>query len=142
MIAAAATKESCIALCSTQNETILLIINNWSRLYQIPEDIISMLLLFIKSSSVYSTGKKSGSGQNNEQELENEHGWNINKIEALENKYITKVACGNFHTLFLEENGSVWSTGYERDGRLGLGPVLSVVEKNYPLYHQDLIYHK
>ena len=44
-----------IALCSSDNNTLLKIINNWCRLYTVPDDILSLLILFSKFSKVYST---------------------------------------------------------------------------------------
>ena len=38
---------------------------------------------------------------------------------------IRSVACGYSHTLFLDENGDVWSTGVNRQGQLGCGDDLS-----------------
>ena len=34
---------------------------------------------------------------------------------------IKSVYCGYYHTLILENDGTLWSTGYNDDGRLGLG---------------------
>ena len=51
--------------------------------------------------------------------MKNPRGWNA--IESLQDLFITKIACGAYHTLFLEDNGNVWATGYESNGRLGIG---------------------
>ena len=121
VITAAATTESCVILCSTNTENMTIIINNWSRVYQIPQDIITILLSYTKSTTVYSTGNGSGSGQDQDEELENEYGWN--EIEVFNDKNIIKISCGQYHTLFLEDNGTLWSSGHTGGGRLGLGDV-------------------
>eukprot|EP01084_Bolivina_argentea_P198973 340549_1 len=42
-------------------------------------------------------------------------------IESLNNHYIDQIECGNDHTIFLENNGSVWSIGDNCYGQCGLG---------------------
>ena len=44
-----------LALCSSDNTKLTSIITHWCRLYSIPDDIISLLIMFSKYSKVYST---------------------------------------------------------------------------------------
>ena len=70
-----------LALCSTDNEQLILIITNWCRYYHVAEDIMQLLMLFCKYTSVYST--KNGLGflgsrqSENPLELVKECGWNM-----------------------------------------------------------------
>ncbi|CAG9808552.1 unnamed protein product [Chironomus riparius] len=47
----------------------------------------------------------------------------INRLipELFENKRIKDIACGQDHTMFLTENGEVYSCGWSADGQTGLG---------------------
>eukprot|EP00935_MAST-01C_sp_MAST-1C-sp1_P001570 g1570.t1 len=36
-------------------------------------------------------------------------------------KTVRAVVCGDYHTMFVREDGSVWATGYNHKGQLGLG---------------------
>ena len=40
----------------------------------------------------------------------NDNGWN--KVDFFEDKTIVKIELGAVHTIFLEDNGTVWSCGY------------------------------
>ena len=118
------------ALCTTNNQEILLIIRSWSREYDIPEDVTNILFLFININKVYSTltSRYSGGGHDKDAEFEHEYGWN--EIEIFKNKHIIQIALGFAHSLFLEENGTVWSYGYgNKRGETGLG--IDVTEYTY-----------
>ena len=49
------------------------------------------------------------------------------KLKALSNIRICDVSCGMRHTLFLEDNGNVYSTGCGKKGQLGLGETVKKV---------------
>lgn len=36
-------------------------------------------------------------------------------------KDITRIICGYFHTFLIKQDGTVWATGYNGYGQLGLG---------------------
>ena len=42
-------------------------------------------------------------------------------VNSFEDKNIIKFDVGFHHSMFLEENGVLWSCGYWRNGQLGLG---------------------
>ena len=110
-----------IALCSTNDKQILSIIQNWCRTLSVPQDIINLLRTFTKSSTVYATTKRLGTGHPKDIELENKNVWN--KVQFFDNKYIVKIAVGRSHTLFLEDNGIIWASGYNfTDFALGWAP--------------------
>ena len=105
-------RKFCIALCSTNNEQLLLIITNWCRLYNVHEDVISLLIMFTKVSSVFSTTdhlKLIGCGHEWDAELPNKYGWN--EIMILKNKNIIKIAAGERMSFFLEDTGVLWTCG-------------------------------
>ena len=98
-----------IALCTTQNDHILMIIQNWSRQYQTPQDIINLLLSFTKLSIIYATSTHPGVGHPQHIELTNKFTWN--QVHFFDDKNIIKIAVGGGHTLFLDQNGNIWSCG-------------------------------
>ena len=108
-----------IALCSSNNEQILTILTNWGRIYTIPNDIMKLLILYTKTTTIYSTTNIAGSGHEEDQIFDNEYGWNEVKIFKQENVNIIKIAISKEHSLFLDDSGLVWSCGEKRDGRLG-----------------------
>ena len=148
VIDAAAAEDCCIILCSTNDEEIMNVINNWSRLYRVSQDIISLLFLFIKSTTVYSTTKCPGSGQDPDKELPNEHGWN--KIESLRNISIVKISAGLTHTMFLKDDGILYASGDTTYGKLGLGDIednffqlpteQGLIQVDHPVHNQWTIH--
>ena len=44
-----------------------------------------------------------------------------NKVDSLSNQHIVKISVGYCHSLFVNDNGDVWSCGYEYSKYLGLG---------------------
>ena len=99
-----------IALCASNNEQLMMIITNWCRLHQAPDDIAALLLSFCKKSIVYSTTNKLGSGHPVNAEVKNKYGWN--EIEELKDHNIIQIAANNSpNTLFLENNGTLWYCG-------------------------------
>ena len=116
-IDARATKNCCIALCSSNNSILCMIIQNWSRLHTVPDDIITILMTYSKSTTIYSSTNESGSGHPKNAELKNENGWN--EVEFFKDKYIVKMETGDDHTIFLDSAGEVYGCG----GKLGLGDI-------------------
>ncbi len=108
-----------IAICSDNNPNFMVIIANLSRLHSLPQDIMSMVVLYCKSSKVYATTKEGGTGHLQDIELKDEYGWN--EVDAFKDVNIIKIAVGQYHSLFLEESGVLWTCGYYKYGRLGLG---------------------
>ena len=118
VIQAKATLTCCIALCSSNNDILCKIIQNWSRLYAVPDDVVSILLLFSKSTTVYSTTKKPGSGHPKHSILPNENDWNV--VKFFDDKHVIKIDTGEDHTVFLDDTGTVYSCGNSYMARLGL----------------------
>lgn len=52
----------------------------------------------------------------------------VHRIEELNGRKITGITCGQDHSLFLLDNGSVFSCGWGADGQTGLGHYKSVDE--------------
>ena len=112
------TSFSCsVALCSSHNVKILkTIINNWCRLYchsesrfhTVPEDIISLLVIFSKFNSVYSTAYD-GHGHGDKYPKKKYFGWK--EIEELSNKNIIKVAACSIYVWYLGADGVVYACG-------------------------------
>ena len=117
-----------IALCTSNNQQCIQISINWCRIYKVPQDIINILISFLKSTQVLATTGKQvsyGSGHAQDAKFANKYGWNDVKI--FKNKTIIQIAAGEHHTLFLEENGVVWCCGYVSGGTFGICDVKDVV---------------
>ena len=110
-----------VALCGSYHQHTLLIISNWCRLYHIPTDLLDLLVLYTKSTSVYSTTNQLGSGHPMNIPIENTSPWN--KIELFETQRINiiKITISDDRSFFIDDTGVVWvcGSGYEY---LGLGP--------------------
>ena len=109
-----------IALCSSNNQQCIQISMNWCRIYKAPQDVTNILILFLKSTQVLATTGKQilyGSGHAQDAKFTHKYGWN--EVEIFKNKTIIQIAAGEHHTLFLEENGVVWSCGDCSKGRTG-----------------------
>ena len=65
-----------------------------------------------QGSEVYATNRIAGTGHAKDVKLENEYGWN--KVSFFDDKYIVKIAVGYSHSLFLDDNGTVFASGYNR----------------------------
>ena len=117
-----------IAICSDNNPNFMKVITNWSRLYNLPQDIIKMIVSFCKSTKVYATSREAGTGHL-PAESEQKYGWN--EVAAFSDINIIKIAVGRYHSMFLQENGDLWSCGYSTYGRLGLA--LKMSWKHYQL---------
>ena len=112
-----------IALCLSDNTKLITIIIHWSRLYLIPDDIISLLIMYCKYSKVYSTVYNRSHGHGDKYKPEKDHllyfGWR--EIETLSDKNIIKIIAGQIHSLFLGADGVVYSCGNNTNGECGLG---------------------
>ena len=71
VIEAQSSLSCCFVLCSTDNinKDTLCIIYNWTRLHSIPNDIINILFLFCKQTTIYSTTKTAESGHESDEIL-------------------------------------------------------------------------
>ena len=116
IIQAATPGQGSTVLVSTLNPSISIILTYYSRIYLIPFDIIDLLKLFSKSTKVLSTTTNTASGH----DPDAEHVSLWNEINVFKDKTITKITCGEDFTLFLEDNGMVWSCGDSAFGCLGL----------------------
>ena len=45
----------------------------------------------------------------------------IGRVQGLDEARITRIACGHFHMMALQEDGNIWAWGLGEDGRLGAG---------------------
>eukprot|EP01084_Bolivina_argentea_P026977 50146_1 len=117
-----------LVLCTISSDTVLKISASWYQSSHIPNDIIVMITIFIKTNQVYSTEycEYGGNGQgalNNELFVPGQRvKWR--RIDTFKDKNITKIRCGNFHSLFVEcrdNDTMLWSCGSNICGQLGLG---------------------
>ena len=69
--------------------------------------MIHLLIIFTKSSTVYATTIKAGTGHPQDAKLEAE--WN--QVSFFNDKYVVRIAVGSNYTLFLEDNGIVQASG-------------------------------
>ena len=79
---------------------------HYSRLHKLHDDIINMILVFAKSTTVYTTTEKelSGTGHpNNTHYADADHGWKEVALFKEKNINIMKIAVSLLHTLFLED---------------------------------------
>ena len=107
-----------IAICLNNDPKFILIITNWSRLYSLPQDIKNLIISFMKATEVFATRAEAGTGHLRNAEIVNKNGWNM--VNSFKDKNIVKCAVGSAHSMFLEENGVLWSCGLYATGRLGL----------------------
>ena len=108
-----AGSECCVAICSFVSQQISMIIHNWARSYSTPTDVISVIIMYTKSTKVYSTTNGFGSGHPTNHKLKNKYCWN--EVEFFNDKDILKISAGYKHTLFLDDFGNVYSCGRFRD---------------------------
>ena len=129
VIHATATKSCCIALCWSNDNILCMIIQNWSRLHSVPNDVISIIIMLCKSTSVYSTTNKPGSGHKKDVVLKQVNSWN--EVEFFGDKHIIKIATGDDHVLFLDATGDIWSCGAAKYGQLGVGDTTGFAENDW-----------
>ena len=110
VIDAQATSKCMIVVCAKNINTLDMIIANWCRSYSVPDDIIKLLLSFFRMTTIFSTTNEPGSGHPKHHLLPNKYGWN--EVQFFNDKYITKIKASQYHTLFLDETGVVYSCGY------------------------------
>ena len=107
-----------IAICSHDDPKFIKIIVNWARFYLLPQDLINLVILFLKATKVFATTTLSGTGHLEDDEIINEKGWNV--VDSFRDKNIIKCAVGTHHSMFLQDNGVLWTCGSYRGGELGL----------------------
>ena len=138
VIDAKATSYLCIALCSSNNDILCQIIQNWSRLYSVPDDVTSVIIMFSKTTTIYSTTNSPGSGHPKNYELPNKNGWN--EVEFFNDKNVIKIDAGYYHTLFLDDTGNVYACGKSAsDGRLGIGDVTHLEDDDEELISSKVV---
>ena len=98
-----------IALCATDSDQDIMIINYWSRYYKLPTDITNLIILFNTTNKTYST-RYTYHGGNGLNRKESVNKWY--EIDIFKNKNIIQIGTGYRHSVFLESNGSVWSCGH------------------------------
>lgn len=123
-----------MVLFATSTKELLSIINYWSREHNIPDDVSNLLILFTKTNHVYSTTAKKGSGH---KWSENKSGWNTIEIFGNQHINITQISLGTDYSLFLTEDGNVWSCGMGFFGQLGLGSVDPFAEPRQITYFKE-----
>ena len=66
------------------------------------------------------------------------------KLNNLKNKniYITKVICGDFHTIFLSKSGEIYSCGDFSCGQLRLGNLSDIILINEPKKIEGILQNK
>ena len=103
-----------VALCGIDNEEYVIIMQHWSRLYLLHDDIINIILLFLKLTTVFATTGKELSGNGHPKDPDQadvDHGWKEVAFFRDKNINITKIAVSLLHTLFLDNTGCVWCCG-------------------------------
>lgn len=129
-----------IALCGyppLSMNNIILIIEHWLRIRNegqlidfngksdkyIPNDVILIIKNFHSDKyKIYSTGKPDndyGQDGHASDNTKNRRQWKI--IETLSDQSIMSISCGTFHSLFLDQDGVIWSCGDNGSGQLGFG---------------------
>ena len=100
---------------------ITVVIGVWCRInhVRIPPEIHNIIRNYCKSTKVYSTGNKPGSGHPENTNLGNKYSWN--EIEFFKNCNIIKITVGKYHSVFLNDDGVVFVSGDWTEGGLGLG---------------------
>ncbi len=99
-----------IALCTTNNSELAMIIRRWSRIYNLPTDVAQVIVCFVKCTSVYSTGENEEEGNGHPHGDGDEYQNDWREIEALNGKDIISIAVGDDYSFFLESNGVLWGT--------------------------------
>ena len=107
-----------IALCKSDDYRIVIIIDNWCRLFMVPDDIKSLLIMLTKFSKVYST-IFSAHGHGDKYEKKKYFGWK--EIDSLSDKNIIKINVGDTHSNYLGADGVVYACGDNSNGQCGLG---------------------
>lgn len=119
VIDAASAYNYSLVLCSINTNMIIIY---WSRINLIkimPNDVVNSIKIFYgNTNKVYSTSYSKYGGNGHGKDNKDDGQWK--QIEKLSFKKIIKIAAGSKHSLFLESNGSVWCSGQNNDGQLGL----------------------
>eukprot|EP01084_Bolivina_argentea_P122637 217312_1 len=117
-----------VALCQSYNDELNAIIFHWSRIYNLPNDITNLIVIFSKCFTVYATeySEYGGNGRPKRDKKDCKFDWA--EIETFKDKEIIKIRIGDNHSLFLESNGNLWSCGYNANGELGLGHTNNITE--------------
>eukprot|EP01084_Bolivina_argentea_P028437 52848_1 len=116
-----------IALSQTNNDEIIMVINNWSKhclSKLLPLDIINLLIIYYKvSNKIYATSYSAFGGNGHPRTQRNSYHMNMEwkEIKILMNKNIIKVETGIDHSLFLQDDGTIWCCGNNSVGELGIG---------------------
>ena len=108
-----------VVLCSSDKQETQIIIRNWSRKYNIPSDIVDILVLFCKFNIVYSTTNNPTSGHPQKHVDKGTKMWNEVDIFGKQNVNIIKMEIGECQSFFLDDKGILWACG--RMDRLGFG---------------------
>ena len=103
-----------IAICSDNHPKFILIITNWSRLYSLSQDIINLIISFMQAIEVFATTTEPGTGHLKNDETINKKGWNM--VDSFKDKNIVKCDVGAYHSMFLEDNGVLWTCGLSNTG--------------------------
>ena len=110
--------EYSLALCGSDKQSTVMIIENWCRttLDRISKDVIQLIVNYVRQNVVYSTmyGEYGGNGHGiNDQTKKHKH-WKI--VKALEDSNIVKIRCGNQFSMFLDSDGVLWTAGRNDPG--------------------------
>ena len=120
VVDANATLDCCLALCTPDYDILCMIITHWTRTYSISDDTASVITLFSKSNTVYSTTYHFGSRYPMTYKLPFANGWSEIKYFKENNISITKITCGRYHSLLLDDRGDVYVSGSYDSGNIGI----------------------
>ena len=132
VIDAQSSKRYCIVICKSVNDKQLLIINYWCRLYKIHNDIMDLLMEYLKLNIIYSTTNEPGSGHPQYQQFTDT--WNQIEFFKKNNINVIKIALGDETTFFLDDTGIVWGCCHD--------PLFLGNGKTYDTFsaHRDTVY--
>ena len=120
-------REYSIALCSNISPNTTIIVQFWCRINntEIPEDLMSIIVIYHNINTVLSVGFSGTGGLGHGAGIMSLNKWT--EIEGLRGKQIEKIRVGMYHSFFLDSAGNVWCCGHNNRGQLGMGPSMGNV---------------
>ncbi len=117
-----------MALCGTDRDMIISIINYWCQFQQkqhLNSDIINLIHKFYEINTIYSTTSF--------EDGEKWHNGKWRKVSLFDDRHVLKIRTGLKHSLILEDNGSIWCFGSNTFGELGIGDNTEYEEIDKPM---------
>ena len=124
----------CVALCKSDDKGLSTVIDNYCRVFSVPDDIRSLLVMFCRFTKVY-TNAYTGHGHGDNYETKKYLGWK--EIEYFSDKNIVKFQVGQNFSVYLGADGRVYSCGDNKYGQLGIANDQDVMGIKSP---QEIMY--